>query len=89
MFWYCITCQCLTPIFQLADLSETAGVFTTTTRANSLQDAIVAVIKELVAPYKEKDELTAVVNYQKHTLQVLDEKAHIVNYFWGFRGHRI
>lgn len=84
-FTYCVTCQCLTPIGELSDVTMSTGIHTEIVRADSEQQAQRIVKEGIAARFKEYGS----VAIRNNNVGVLDEKGHIVNFFWSFRSHRV
>lgn len=85
---YSITAQTLTPIGDISMLNATCGVYHSLERAASERSAIETAMERIADTYKD-GKLTAVKNYDVHTVTVLDDEAHIVNHYWGFKGHEV
>lgn len=88
MSLYAITAQCLTPLGVVNEINRATGIYQQLVDADSLQDAIHAAMQTIALPYRNSRDIAAVLNYDKMTITIMDEKAHIVNYYWGFKGHR-
>lgn len=85
LFVYCVTCQCLTPIGDLSEITRATGIHTEIISADSEQQAH-RISKEGIAE-RFRDQGT--VKISGDAVGILDANGHIVNYFWGFRSHRI
>lgn len=89
MDWYSITAQCLTPIEVGDQIDKACGIYQQFTKGESLQDAITKVMETIAAPYKRSEcPYCAVLNYDKSNVTILDDQGHIINFYWGFVGHR-
>lgn len=86
---YSITAQCLTPIGDIAMLNATCGVYHQLVRAASERSAVETALETIAGKYRDSNGQRPIINYDQHTLTILDDQAHIVNYYWGFRGHEI
>lgn len=84
---YCITAQCLTPIGNHSNINKQTGMYQSWQMGESLADAIIAAMDEIAGAYKEASE-TAILNYDHLTVTIMDNAAHIVNFYWGFLGHK-
>ena len=84
MFLYCVTCQALTPIGALSEITQATGIHTEIIRADSQQDAERISKEGLAARFYQ---YSARIN--ESSVGILDADGHIVNYFWNFRSHRI
>ena len=85
MFIYCVTCQCLTPLGMDSEITQATGIHMEIIRADSEQQAIRICQEGLEARFKGEGD----ARIRGQSVGVLDEAGHIVNYFWGFRSHRI
>jgi hypothetical protein len=86
---YSITAQSLTPIGDLSKLNATCGVFHQLVRAASERSAIETAMETIAGYYTDSNEGKAICNYDVHTVTVMDESAHIINHYWGFKGHEV
>ncbi len=84
LFTYCVTCQCLTPIGGLPEITLATGIYTEIVHADSEQQAHRIVMERIAERYR--DYAAAI---KSGSVGVLDEDGHIVNYFWNFRSHCI
>lgn len=86
---YSITAQTLTPIGDISMLNATCGVYHQLVRAASERSAIETAMEKIAGTYKDSTVGKAVCNYDAQTVTVLDESAHIINHYWGFKGHEV
>ena len=86
---YSITAQCLTPIGDISMLNATCGIFQMLIRAESERSAIDKACAKIASDHMERPDETPVINRDAKTVTILDGNAHIVNYYWGFKGHEV
>lgn len=86
---YSITSQTLTPIGDISKLDATYGIFHVLVQAPSERKAIEKAVEAIVDSYKDDEDVEAIASYTTPCVSVLDEEGHIVNHYWGFKGHEI